>query len=176
MAWLLLNLDIIPSYFPENQTKLDYIEALTSDPPANDEKLRQLLFKRAIESLVRTKLLQEERPSLLNLCRSGALSEIILKSFQTAEKETSEEVFEIQADAEMLHEGNLYIWCTHHAGININMNTILPLGWSKAILHEAALFMRRQVEIAPNAKLSSTCVNTPSLFGDPSSLNTKKKN
>lgn len=141
----------IPSYFPENQARQDYLDALASDPPANDEKLRGLLFKRAVETMVRTKLLQEERPSLLNLCRSGALSETILKSFQAAEKETSEEVFEIQADAEMLHEG-----------------------WSKGILQEAAMLLRKQSEIAPNAKLSSTSVNTPSLFGDPSMA--KKRN
>jgi hypothetical protein len=137
--------NVIPSYFPENQTRQDYLDALSLDPPANDEKLRQLLFKRAIEAMIRSKLLQEERPSLLSLCRSGALSETILKSFQAAEKETSEEIFEIQADAEMLHEG-----------------------WSKGILQEAALLLRRQSEVAPNAKLSSTSVNTPSLFGDPS--------
>lgn len=99
--------NVIPAYFPENQAKLEYLEASSLDSPTNDEKLRQLLFKRAIEALVRTKLLQEARPSLLSLCRSGALSETILKSFQTAEKETSEEMFEIQVDAEMLHEGKM---------------------------------------------------------------------
>lgn len=51
------------------------------------------------------------------------------------------------------------------------------IGWSKGILQEAALLLRRQAEIAPNAKLSSTSVNSSPLFGDVTSVaSSKKKN
>src|SRR5438045_1791715 len=70
-----LSLDQNESYFGKNVAKEEYLMALTSDPPASCEKLTNLLFRRAIEALSRSEIIREEKPTLLNLNQTGALSE-----------------------------------------------------------------------------------------------------
>lgn len=73
-------------YFPENKAKADYISAITSENQLPEEKLRKLLFRRAVEATQRSKTIQDEKPSIISLNNAGALSEDLLKSFNDAEK------------------------------------------------------------------------------------------
>ena len=67
--------------------------------------MRSALIHRAIEALRRTQIINEEKPSLVNLNHAGALSEEFLCSLLEAERETTAELFDIQCEAELIKEG-----------------------------------------------------------------------
>lgn len=93
-------------YFPSNEARFNYLQLASDESSApDDQSIRLALIQRAIEAIRRTQILNDEKPSLVNLNQAGALSEEFLCSLLEAERETTSELFDIQCEAELIREG-----------------------------------------------------------------------
>lgn len=85
----------------------------------DDDTLRKALMKRVMADVRRMWKLNDERDSVNQLMKNGALSEKIWNAFKQAEKEMEIEFIEVQAEAETFKDG-----------------------WSQTIIKEAVDFCR----------------------------------
>lgn len=87
-----------------------YEEALgsTEENSEGEEKLRKLLLRRAMTDVRRLLQISNEKESLYNLMRSGALAEDMWADFKDAENEMQLEVFDLQAEAETFKQGTIF--------------------------------------------------------------------
>lgn len=92
--------------------------------PDNEEALRKALMKRAITDMRRLMELNEEKDSVYNLMRTGAISEQMWADFKTAENDLQLELFDVQAEAETFKKD-----------------------WSQAVLKEAAMLLHKEREL-----------------------------
>ena len=96
-------------------------EALLRSDPTNEESLRKALLRRAMTDIRRLWNIHEEKDSVYNLMRSGAISEEMWGEFKQSENELNLELYDLQAEAETFKEG-----------------------WSESILKEAAELVKRE--------------------------------
>lgn len=110
-------------WFGKNPDKEAYEELLRTDPD-NEEALRKALMRRAITDMRRLMELNEEKESVYNLMRTGAISESMWTDFKTAESDLQLELFDVQAEAETFKKD-----------------------WSQNILKEAAMLLHKEREL-----------------------------
>lgn len=77
----------------------------SGDQMIDEEKLRKLLLRRAMADFRRVLQLNQEKESLYNLMRSGAVSEDMWNNFKEAENDMQIEIFDLQAEAETFKQG-----------------------------------------------------------------------
>lgn len=115
-------------WFGKNPDKEAYEELLRTDPD-NEEALRKALMRRAITDMRRLMELNDEKESIYNLMRTGAISESMWADFKTAENDLQLELFDVQAEAETFKKD-----------------------WSQAILKEAAMLLQKERELVEMKK------------------------
>ncbi|KAI8140153.1 Sec62/63 complex, subunit Sec66 [Fennellomyces sp. T-0311] len=93
------NAKMIEPWFPVNQEKEQYIALLNTDEETEEHHLKAALLRRAMEAVRRLLLVQQEKPALVQLMRSGHIGDDIWHDFQIAEQETMTEIQEILAEA-----------------------------------------------------------------------------
>ncbi|KAI9496888.1 Sec62/63 complex, subunit Sec66 [Zychaea mexicana] len=93
------NAKAIEPWFPTNQKKEQYIALLNTEEETSEHHLKAALLGRAMEAVRRLLVVQQEKPALIELMRSGHIGEDIWRDFQTAEQETMVEVQEVLAEA-----------------------------------------------------------------------------
>lgn len=111
-------------WFGINEEKEAYESALESGEQ-DEEVLKKLLMRRCMTDIRRVTTLQEDKDSVMSLSRTGAISEEMLASFKSAEKDLEMEIFEVQAEAE----------------------TFKP-GWGESILRDAVKLSRVEDQVA----------------------------
>lgn len=97
--------------------------------PEDEEGLRKALMRRAITDMRRYMELNEEKESVYNLMRTGAISESMWEDFKAAEAEMQLEIFDLQAEAETFKKD-----------------------WSQGILKEAAMLLHKERELTEMKK------------------------
>lgn len=110
-------------WFGKNPDKETYEELLRTNPD-DEEGLRKALMRRAITDMRRLMELNEEKESVYNLMRTGAISEAMWSDFKQAESDMQLELFEVQAEAETFKKD-----------------------WSQSILKEAAMLLHKEKEL-----------------------------
>lgn len=111
------------SWFGKHAEKEAYEELLKKEPE-NEEALRKALIRRAMTDVRRIRALNEEKESVHNLMKAGAISETMWNDFKQAENEIQLEIFDLHAEAETFKED-----------------------WSQRILQDAAILVRREDEL-----------------------------
>lgn len=110
-------------WFGKNPDKEAYEELLRTDPD-NEDALKKALMRRAITDMRRLMELNDEKESVYNLMRTGAISEAMWADFKSAESDLQLELFDVQAEAETFKKD-----------------------WSQSIMKEAAMFLHKEREI-----------------------------
>ncbi|CDS05414.1 hypothetical protein LRAMOSA07942 [Lichtheimia ramosa] len=93
------NVKVIEPWFPENDAKEKYIALLNTVPPVAEHHLQSALLKRAMEGVRRVLAVQQEKPALLQLLKTGHLGDDVWQEFQAAEQETMQELQDIALEA-----------------------------------------------------------------------------
>ncbi|KAI7847123.1 Sec62/63 complex, subunit Sec66, partial [Circinella umbellata] len=96
------NAKTIEPWFPENQEKEQYIALLNSEPETSEEQLKAALLRRAMEAMRRYSIINQEQAALVELMRTGHITDDIWHDFKASQDET---VLEIK---EVIEEGNTY--------------------------------------------------------------------
>ncbi|KAI9321371.1 Sec62/63 complex, subunit Sec66 [Dichotomocladium elegans] len=99
------NVRTIEPWFPPNDAKEKYIALLNAEPAVPDHHLKSALLGRAMEGVRRVVAVQQEKPALGLLLRTGHIGDEIWQDFQVAEKETMHELQEIAQEANTFKEG-----------------------------------------------------------------------
>lgn len=72
---------------------------LNTVPPVAEHHLQSALLKRAMEGVRRVLAVQQEKPALLQLLKTGHLGDDVWQEFQAAEQETMQELQDIALEA-----------------------------------------------------------------------------
>lgn len=91
-------------WFEVNKEK-EAFEQLVEADSDNMEALKTALLKRAMTDVKRIWQLSEEKPSMSQLVKEGAISDEMWNSFKKAEQDLQLEVYDIQAEAEFIKPG-----------------------------------------------------------------------
>ncbi|KAJ2807068.1 Translocation protein S66 [Coemansia guatemalensis] len=94
-----------PSH-PERDIYYALVNLQKSTPTAvPSETLRSALFRRAMTDIMRAVEIKTNKPTLLSLVKSGAMSEELLHQFNAAEAENDAEMMSVVQEAEKLQKG-----------------------------------------------------------------------
>ncbi|KAJ2607719.1 translocation protein Sec66 [Coemansia sp. RSA 1365] len=77
----------------------------TTSTAVPSETLRSALFRRAMTDIMRAVEIKTNKPTLLSLVKSGAMSEELLHQFNAAEAENDAEMMSVVQEAEKLQKG-----------------------------------------------------------------------
>ena len=94
-----LDVKVMEPWFPENDAKEQYIALLNTDPPVAEHHLQSALLRRAMEGVRRVLAVQQEKPALLQLLKTGHVGDDVWHEFQAAEQETMQELQDIALEA-----------------------------------------------------------------------------
>ncbi|KAI9018450.1 Pre protein translocase subunit Sec66-domain-containing protein [Hyaloraphidium curvatum] len=114
------------SWLPENEAKLAYFALVEQHPeaeldPAVKKQMMAALLKRAMVDIEHAQQITEERNSLQQLIKEGAIGEDLWEKLQRTELQLNEEILEVINEAESYKDG-----------------------WSRTIMEEAAKLLRHE--------------------------------
>ncbi|KAF7732782.1 translocation protein S66 [Apophysomyces ossiformis] len=95
----------VDPWFPENVEKEQYIALLNCETPVPEHHLRAALLRRAMEAVRRLVQVQQEKPALQQLQRTGSIGDDLWRDFTVAEQEILMELQEISQEANTYKEG-----------------------------------------------------------------------
>lgn len=95
----------IEAWFPINTQKEEYIALLNCEPAVPEFHLRAALLRRAMEAVRRLVQIQQEKPALQQLMKTGSIGDDLWQEFSTAEQEITAELQEIAMEANTFKEG-----------------------------------------------------------------------
>ncbi|KAI8984388.1 Pre protein translocase subunit Sec66-domain-containing protein [Mycotypha africana] len=93
------------AWFPINTQKEEYIALLNCEPAVPEYHLRAALLRRAMEAVRRLVQIQQEKPALQQLMKTGSIGDDLWHEFQAAEQEITAELQEISMEANTFKEG-----------------------------------------------------------------------
>ncbi|KAG2234403.1 Pre protein translocase subunit Sec66-domain-containing protein [Thamnidium elegans] len=92
------------AWFPINIQKEEYIALLNCEPAVPEFHLRAALLRRAMEAVRRLVQVQQEKPALQQLMKTGSIGEDLWREFSAAEQEITAELQEIAMEANSFKE------------------------------------------------------------------------
>ncbi|RCH94123.1 translocation protein S66, partial [Rhizopus stolonifer] len=92
------------AWFPINTQKEEYITLLNCDPAVPEHHLRAALLRRAMEAVRRLVQVQQEKPALQQLMKTGSIGDDLWREFNVAEQEITAELQEIAVEANTFKE------------------------------------------------------------------------
>jgi translocation protein SEC66 len=95
----------VEPWFGPNVEKEQYIALLNSSTPVPEHHLRTALLRRAMADVKRLVHIQQEKPPLQALLRTGTVGDDLWKEFTIAEQETMAELQEVVAEANTYQAG-----------------------------------------------------------------------
>ncbi|KAI8374458.1 Pre protein translocase subunit Sec66-domain-containing protein [Radiomyces spectabilis] len=95
----------VEPWFPVNTQKQEYIALLNCEIPVPEHHLRASLLRRAMEGVRRLVTIQQEKPALQQLMKTGSVGDDLWRDFIVAEQEIMTELQEISQEAETYKEG-----------------------------------------------------------------------
>ncbi|KAI8889175.1 hypothetical protein K501DRAFT_238948 [Backusella circina FSU 941] len=95
----------IESWFPENVQKEEYIALLNCETPVPEHHLRAALLRRAMEAVRRLVQVQQEKPALQQLMKTGSIGDDLWREFSAGEQEITAELQEIAVESNTYKEG-----------------------------------------------------------------------
>jgi translocation protein SEC66 len=128
-----------PKWYVDHPEREEFYKLIETSPD-NINELKMALLKRAMRNVSRAWELSEERQPLSKLMRSGALSDQMWEQFTEAEKDLQLEVYDLEADAEIIAKGIFTL-------------LFLNLGWGKQIMSQAAQLLARQRQAEMQEKI-----------------------
>ncbi|KAG2195882.1 hypothetical protein INT47_002925 [Mucor saturninus] len=99
------NMTSFEAWFPINVEKEQYIALLNSEPAVPEYHLRAALLRRAMEAVRRLVQVQQEKPALQQLMKTGSIGDDLWREFSAAEQEITAELQEIAMEANTFKEG-----------------------------------------------------------------------
>lgn len=101
----MIDLTSFEAWFPVNVEKEQYIALLNSEPAVPEYHLRAALLRRAMEAVRRLVQVQQEKPALQQLMKTGSIGDDLWREFSAAEQEITAELQEIAMEANTFKEG-----------------------------------------------------------------------
>ncbi|KAK4513669.1 uncharacterized protein ATC70_005673 [Mucor velutinosus] len=98
-------LQSMEAWFPINTQKEEYIALLNCEPSVPEHHLRAALLRRAMEAVRRLVQVQQEKPALQQLMKTGSIGDDLWREFTAAEQEITAELQEIAMEANTFKEG-----------------------------------------------------------------------
>ncbi|KAI9020866.1 Sec62/63 complex, subunit Sec66 [Phycomyces nitens] len=98
------NFQPIEPWFPENVEKEQYIALLNCETPVPEHHLKAALLRRAMEAVRRLVQVQQEKPALQQLMRTGSIGDDLWRDFGVAEQDIMAELQEVVGEANTYKE------------------------------------------------------------------------
>ncbi|KAL0095185.1 Sec62/63 complex, subunit Sec66 [Phycomyces blakesleeanus] len=98
------NFQPIEPWFPENVEKEQYIQLLNCETPVPEHHLKAALLRRAMEAVRRLVQVQQEKPALQQLMRTGSIGDDLWRDFGVAEQDIMAELQEVVGEANTYKE------------------------------------------------------------------------
>ncbi|CAO3669075.1 unnamed protein product [Rhizopus stolonifer] len=94
----------VEAWFPPNRQKEEYIALLNAEPEVPEFHLKAALLRRAMEAVRRLVQIQQEKPALQQLMKTGSIGDELWREFTAAEQEITAELQMIALEANTFKE------------------------------------------------------------------------